>query len=320
MAAPHDITVQCPLCNGAIIYPPDREGEEVPCPHCNESIYLLSEEPPAAPSRSGELQPKTVLVRPDHAPPTETVADDPTAESITASKNDKDVVLHAATQQKLHSGTKRKAVIKRARNHPGATPPNRKKISPPESNVLKIPHLFAAVELEREGTKMSPELILRHPQHFTLDRSGGGLRKKSSIWECRWTAIHIQSDRHAKPWVSLLLSASLSQPGCSNGLALKTGNKLFDLATDAAWNRAREESERGAREIASEGTVEVKERFSFEHDDFRYLCGELALNEAMSLTIDGIGEPIDEDTCAEFREYTLEFFEALRRLYPIFFR
>lgn len=314
MSEPAEITIHCPLCGGAIIYPPDREGEEVACPHCEDMIYLLSRELPDTPVKvNTEVKPKTVLIEPD--------SPSPDADTLTEEAEAKrQVSLHAATQQKVHSTTKRKAVIKRAANHPGATPPNRKKISPPESNVLKIPHLFPPVEMEREGTKVSPELILRHPVEFTLERSGGGLRKKADVWECRWTAVQVQTDRHAKPWVTLLLKAAVARPTQCHRVELKVGAKRFDLATDAAWDRAREEAETGAKEATTEGLTTIRERFSFEHDDFRYLCGELAFSEDVELTVDGIASPIDEDTCAEFREYTLEFFEALRREFPIFFR
>ena len=303
-----DITILCPLCDGAIFYPSDREGEDVPCPHCFELIYLLSREIPDEPPSAQDLRPATVIVQPSTAPPP------PESPAVKPASHEA-VQLHAVTQQKVHSDIKRKAIIKKATRNPSATPPNRKKICPPESKVLKIPHLIPAITMDREGTKASPEMIFRHPDSFTLDRSGGGLRKKADVWECRWTAVHIQTDRHSKPWVSLRLNATKAQPGNSNGLHLKTGNKRFELATDAAWDRLRE-----AKETPNEGSNLIEERFSFEHDDFRYLCGEIALNDSLELTVDGIPDPIDEDTCAEFREYTLEFFEALRREFPIFFR
>jgi hypothetical protein len=223
-----------------------------------------------------------------------------------------EITLHAATRQRLHSSIRREATIKRSHN-PGAPPPNRKRISPPTSAVLKIPHLFPAVKPEREGTKNSLELILRHPVEFTLEHTGSSLRRKPDIWICRWIAVHVQTDRQAKPWVTLQLEARVGKPGRCDHLRLLIGDQPFGLATDAAEGR-------GASAIREAGDTLIRERFSFTHEDFRYLCGELTLKDGFQITVDGIEHPIDPGTCAEFREYTLEFFEALRREFPIFFR
>lgn len=282
-----EIRIKCVLCQRPILYPREREGEEVACPHCGEQIYLLSKIlPVAAPIKRPEAKPKPKSKKPQ---------------------------LHAATQARLSEAKKAKATIKGPKRNPAATPPNRKKISPPQSKVLKIEHIFPPVDLDKEGTTQSHSIILRHPEEFTFKKAGGLLGGKDSAWSARWIGVHIQ-ERNSKPWVSLHLEARESAPFVTRSLRLKPGIEDFELATDAEWSRRKGEAEE------PEPTTTAKEKFSLEHDDFRYLCAQLVLAEDLKIEIDAAQFEVSESLAAEFREYTLEFFEALRREYPIFFR
>jgi hypothetical protein len=298
MSESADIIIHCPLCRGQIIYPPDREGEEVACPHCEESIYLLSKELPPPPAK------------PD-VPVASPVAD-LEAEETAKAESEKAPSLHAATQQRLADG-RRKAVIKSKANGFSATPPNRKKICTPASNVIKIPHILAPVDLEKEGTAMSPEIIYRHPAEFALTKKAGMLGGKSSQWQARWTVIHVQN-RESKPWVILLLAGESSEPTITRRLLMKVAEQSFDFPTDAEGDR------QNGKAPEAEAQKTQNERFSYEHDDFRFLCAQLVASEELEMEFDGADFQISKSICAGFREYTIKFFEAIRRESPLYFR
>ena len=292
MSEPTEIRIDCVLCNAPILYPPEREGEEVQCPHCGEHIYLLSDVlPEAAPIK--QLEPE-----PEPQPKT---------------KTKKEPQLHAATEARLSEEKKSKATIKGPKRNPAATPPNRKKISPPESKVLKIDHIFPPVDLDKDGTPQSHAIILRHPDEFTFKKSGGLMGGKGSQWSGRWIAVHMQ-ERTGKPWVSLHLEAKKGEPFVTRSLRLSPGIENFELATDAECSRRKGETEE------PEPATEATEKFSLEHDDFRFLCAQMVMAESLKVEFDAADFEVSEDLAGEFREYTLEFFEALRREYPIFFR
>lgn len=285
MAEEELITIACPFCRGGIYYTADREGEETTCPHCEEAVFLLSKDLP---------------------PPPEVV---PVSEVLEKKQDDGEPGLHAATLQRLGE---RKATIKAKSGNPAATPPNRKKISTPESNVLKIDHIFDPVDLDKEGDHNSLQIVYRHPEEFSLN-SKGGLMGKASKWSLHWTVVHPQK-RGSKPWAALELTAKTNEKLVTRGCKLRVGEQVFDFATDSECTR---ESD-GTGELVADKNI--SERFSFEHDDFRFLCGQLVLNESYEMKFDGADFEISPARLAEFREYTIEFFEALRRELPLYFR
>ena len=81
---------------------------------------------------------------------------EPNPEPQPKTKTKKEPQLHAATEARLSEAKKSKATIKGPKRNPAATPPNRKKISPPESKVLKIDHIFPPVDLDKDGTPCIP--------------------------------------------------------------------------------------------------------------------------------------------------------------------
>ncbi len=294
-----DIIVNCPLCRGQIIYPPDREGEEVACPHCHELIYLLSKELPPPPARPSK--PAAHPIEPE-----ETVAPRKTGSGRAPS------TLHAATKQRLADG-RRKAVIKSKANRFSATPPNRKKICTPQSNVIKIRHILPPTELQKEGTATSPEIIYRHPDEFALTKKSGMLGAKTSQWQARWMVVHVQN-REAKPWVILLISGESAKETVIRRLTMNVGDQKFDFPTDAEGDRQQGKS------AAAEARKTLQERFSFEHDDFRFLCAQLVASDDLKMEFNGADFEIGQPLCAGFREYTIKFFEAIRRESPLYFR
>lgn len=291
MAEEEMITIACPLCRGGIYYSMEREGEETTCPHCEEPVFLLSKELPPPPPRKEQ-------------PVAEALAAEGTEDAA-----DGEPKLHAATMQRLGE---RKAVIKAKSGNPARTPPNRKKICTPESSVLKIDHILPPVDLKKEGNHNSVQIIYRHPDSITLNNKGG-LMKKTSKWTLHWTAVHPQ-ERGAKPWAALELAAKSDRELVTRGCHLQVGGQKFDLATDSECSRKSDQRS----EPMAEKTI--NERFSFEHDDFRFLCGQLVFNETYELKFDGADFELPEARRAEFREYTIEFFEALRRELPLYFR
>lgn len=298
MSDSSDIIINCPLCRGQIIYPPDREGEEVACPHCNDLIYLLSKEPPPPPPKPAIPVAKAIEKQEEaEAPP---------------NKEKAGHSLHAATQQKLADG-KRRATIKSNPKRFSATPPNRKKICTPESNVIKIPHTYDPVDIAKEGTPTSPEIVYRHPDEFPLVKKGGMLGKKSGRVDLRWTAVHVQ-ERDAKPWVILLLTGESLEDTVIRQLKLKVGEKTFDFHTDAEGDRDR------GNASEAEAQKKLSERFSFEHDDFRFLCANLVEEDELAMELAGMDEEINAKTSEAFLEYTVEFFEGMRRESPLYFR
>ncbi|MGB0579112.1 MAG: hypothetical protein ACPGVU_05355 [Limisphaerales bacterium] len=286
MAEEEMITIACPFCRGGIYYPAEREGEETTCPHCSEPVFLLSKDLPPPPE------------------PDQMAAVTETAE------NEEGPKLHAATMQRLGE---RKATIKAEQANPAATPPNRKKICTPESSVAKINHIFDPVDLDKEGNHNSVQVVYRHPDEFTLSKKGGLMSKKTSNWTLHWTVV-LPQKRGSKPWAALELTAKADQEIVTRGCEMRVGEQVFDFETDSECAR---KSGKGTDLLSDKN---VNERFSFEHDCFRFLCGELVLNESYEMKFDGADFEIPEARRADFREYTIEFFEALRRELPLFFR
>tara|TARA_Y100001934_G_scaffold106938_1_gene131447 strand:- start:1485 stop:2282 length:798 start_codon:yes stop_codon:yes gene_type:complete len=203
----------------------------------------------------------------------------------------------------------RKGVIKKNVANPSATPPNRKKIIPPKTGVIAIPHLFTASELEKEGTRMSHEIIYREPADFNW-YSRSRLGRASDDWKVRWIGVHVQ-DKKTPPWVSLLLEAEQAEPFSHSFIEIRGGDKTFKLPGDSNIDKA------GAEQ---EPVNKLTEKYGFEHDDFRYLCAMMAEHEDIEISVDGLESDLADGLCQEFREYTLCFFEAMRRELPIFFR
>ena len=69
-----------------------------------------------------------------------------------------------------------------------------------------------------------------------------------------------------------------------------------------------------------EPATEATEKFSPRARRFPALCAQMVMAESPKVEFDAADFEVSEDLAGEFREYTLEFFEALRREYPILFR
>jgi hypothetical protein len=309
-----EIRIICPLCEGPITYPPEWEGEETTCPHCSEPIYLLSKElpapppPPPTPIAIPKAEPvKTATPIPGPDKPKSPIAQPVAAVAGAISVGGVAQPSKPIPRKKVSSI--RKAVIKNKATNPGATPPNRKKITPPKTGVIAIPHLFKASAIEKAGTKMSPEITYRDPVDFNW-LSKTRLGRAPDEWKVRWTALHVQ-DRKSHPWVSLHLEANQHESFNHRFIEIRAGGKVFNLPGDS--NVGKEHAE-------SEPVATLNEKYSFEHDDFRYLCAAFAENEEIEIGVDGLEFDLADELCSEFREYTLSFFEAMRRELPIYFR
>jgi hypothetical protein len=308
-AMEEDSRIICPLCEGPIAYPSDWEGEETSCPHCSELIYLLSKELPSPPPVA------IPVAEPVAATPAKPVAvkvkravAKPVAVKVGAVSAGGVAQPNKPIPRKKVSSI-RKAVIKSKVTNPGATPPNRKKITPPKTGVITIPHLFNATPLEKKGTNMSPEIVYRDPVDFNWFNKTR-LGRTADEWKVRWIGLHVQ-DKKSKPWISLHLEATQQEPFNHRFIEIRAGGKVFKLPGD---------SNLGKEHVESEPVATLNEKYSFEHDDFRYLCATFSEHEQIEIAVDGLEFDLSDDLCTEFREYTLSFFEAMRRELPIYFR
>lgn len=251
--------IRCVMCREPIAYPPAMEGNEIPCPHCQENILLLMSS--TVMFRKGELE---------------------------------------ADRDAYEAAMKAKAE-KEAESDPIAPTGKRIQVKTSEDT---IPHLIEPVQLV-DGIHQSPtNTHLLHPHRFVIWKGGLAITRKPDMISVRWSVIQDQGAK-GRPVPELTVTARLKEPTDIGGINFDLGNQSLPCDLNGEPSE-----EKGILQFSGQ----------FPDDRFLQLCRALAEETAISVTVSGPDTGMSDKLQSEFRDYTLEFYEALRRRFGYFFK
>jgi len=251
--------IRCVMCREPIAYPPEMEGNEIPCPHCQENILLLMSS--TVMFRKGELEADRIA-------------------------------YEAALQNKAEKETAKDT---------NPIPGQRIKVKTTDN---AIPHVIEAVQLI-DGPRQSPTIThLLHPHRFIIWKGGMSITRKPDMISIRWSVSQDQGAK-GRPSPELTVTARLKEKPEIHGLTFNFDNQSLPCELK---NEAPEDK----------GTIQLSGQFP--DDRFLLLCRALAEETTVGVIVSGTDTSMADKFQAEFRSYTLEFYEALRRRFGYFFK
>lgn len=167
-----------------------------------------------------------------------------------------------------------------------------------------IPHLVEPVRLV-DGPDQSVTLThLLHPHRLVVWKRGFGVTRKPDMVAIQWAVRHEQAGRaRPVPEIRLAYRFKLDTAISAMKISIADLELPFEFGTGGV-------EEKGATVVTGE----------IPDDRFLPLCSGLAKDELLQISFPDTDIGLAEKSSGKFREYTLEFYEALRRRFGYFFK
>ena len=167
-----------------------------------------------------------------------------------------------------------------------------------------IPHLIEPVPLV-DGPRQSVTLThLLHPHRFVVWKGGLAVTRRPDMIAIQWAISHDQAAR-ARPVPELRLAFRLKGEPSIGAVSFSTGGT--DLPCELGGQG---QDEKGSTVLTG----------AFPDDRFLQLCGALASGETVAMAVTGTDVAMPDKKWPDFKNYTLEFYEALRRRFGYYFK